>query len=294
MPQSNYKNRFGDRRDGRQVRSLASLYKSKPYIMSRRSGSLNLYSNTSEITQVEGWLREKRGEGYEGLGMLHLFIAAYVRAVSHSPGLNRFISGQRIYARHKITVVMAVRRSSAPDSGEVVLKTDFSAHDTVFDVYRKLGEKIDEIKAGEEGRSFARFTSSFSKMPGLFYKFTVWLLNLLDYFDILPQAMIESSPYHGSIAIFDTGSMGANPVYHHLYDFGNLPVSLSFGAKRRAVELDETGEAAERRYVDYKMTLDDRIADGYHYASALGHLEYYLKNPAALELPPEKAEEDVF
>ncbi|MFR5782469.1 MAG: hypothetical protein ACLUEK_11870 [Oscillospiraceae bacterium] len=42
--------------------------------------------------------------------MLHLFIAAYIRVVSQLPGLNRFVSGQRVYARNEILINMMVKR----------------------------------------------------------------------------------------------------------------------------------------------------------------------------------------
>ncbi len=50
----------------------------------------------------------------------------------------------------------------------------------------------------------------------------------------------------------------------------------------------------ERKYIDYKITMDERTVDGVYYANALKYMKYYLKNPALLEQPPEKVEEDVF
>ncbi len=58
--------------------------------------------------------------------------------------------------------------------------------------------------------------------------------------------------------------------------------------------MDRAGVVAERKYIDYKVTMDERTVDGLYYANALKYLKYYLKNPAALELPPEQVNEDVF
>ena len=132
------------------------------------------------------------------------------------------------------------------------------------------------------------------KLPGLFLKFALWLINLLDYFDLLPQFILDASPFHGSMIITDLGSLGVPPIYHHIYNFGNLSTFIAFGAKRRAYEMDKTGLVTERKYIDYKVTMDERTVDGIYYANALKYLKYYLTHPAALELPPEQVNEDVF
>ena len=106
-----YKRRFGDRKEGRQLRSLEPFYKFIPYIMQKKNDACNLYEDSIEVSEAERWLREKRRDGWKSIGMLHLFIAAYARTCAHCPGINRFIGGQKIYARNHIEVIMAVKRS---------------------------------------------------------------------------------------------------------------------------------------------------------------------------------------
>lgn len=289
-----HKRRFGDRKEGRLLRSLNPFYRIMPYIMVKTNDSCNYFTDEVEITDTERWLREKRTEGYKGIGMLHLFLAAYVRTVSQCPGLNRFISGQKIYARNNIEVVMTVKRAMTLDAGETTIKVILEPTDTIFDVYRKFNAKVDEIKANDGDNNTEQVAGALFKLPGLLLKFAVWFLNLLDYFGWLPQALLDASPFHGSMIITDLGSLGIPPIYHHIYNFGNLPLFVAFGAKRRAFELDKTGTPVERKYVDYKVVMDERTVDGMYYAAAFKHLKYYLKNPAALELPPEKVVEDVF
>ena len=289
-----YKRRFGDRKEGRQLRSLSPFYKFIPYIMGKKNDATNLFADSIEISETEQWLREKRRAGWKGMGMLHLFIAAYVRACAHCPGLNRFISGQKIFSRKNIQVVLTVKRAMNAEAEETTIKVDLEPTDTVFDVYRKLGEKVDEIKANDGDNNTEQVAGALCKLPGLFLKFALWLINLLDYFDLLPQFVLDASPFHGSMIITDLGSLGVPPIYHHIYNFGNLSTFIAFGAKRKAYELDRTGAVVERKYIDYKVSMDERTVDGIYYANGLKYLKYYMKNPAALELPPEKVNEDVF
>ena len=293
MADVTYRRRFGDRKDGRLLRSLSPFYKFMPYIMTKRDDALNYFSGSVEITAQEEWLRSMRKADWKSMGMLHLFLAAYVRAVASCPGLNRFVSGQKIYARNGIEVVMMVRRALTTEADETSIKLQLEPTDTVFDIYRKLADKVDEVKAADGDNGTDRTAEALMRFPGLILKFVVWFLNLLDYFGLLPQSLIDVSPFHGSMIITDLGSIGTAPIYHHLYNFGNLPLFISMGAKRRAVELDKTGTPVQRKYVDYKVVMDERTVDGLYFANALKYFQYYLKNPSELEHPPERVLDDV-
>ena len=294
MPQERYGRRFGDRREGRLLRSIAPLYRLMPFLMKDRSDASNYFADSVEISHADRFLRKKRAEGMAGLGMLHLFIAAYIRTIAMRPGLNRFVSGQRIYARHSVDVVMTVKRSLHSDSTETSIKVQFDPSDTIYDVYRRMNEEIDAIKANDGANGTEDAAAAFMRIPRLLLRLVVGFLKLLDYFGRLPRALLKVSPFHGSMIVTDLGSLGIAPIYHHLYNFGNLPSFLSFGAKRRVVELDKTGVVVENKYIDYKFVLDERICDGYYYASAFKFLSHFLKNPELLEEPPEKVYEDIF
>ncbi len=289
-----YKRRIGDRKEGRLLRSLDPLTKFTPFIMKTRNDASNQFTDKVEVSALDRWLRAKRLEGWKGLGMLHVFIAAYVRVVSSRPAVNRFVSGQRIYARNNIEVVMAVKPSLSDESTESMVKILLDPSDTVFDVYRKVNEKIDEVKADDgEGNGTDQTAAILGKLPRVVLRFAIWLINLLDYFGLLPQFLLDVSPFHGSMIVTDLGSLGIPPVYHHIYNFGNLPVFLAFGAKHRDVELDKEGRPVERKYMDYTVVSDERICDGYYFATAFKYFKYYLRNPELLETSPETGEEDV-
>ena len=149
----NDRRRFGDRKDGRLLRSLPAYAKFMPYIMPSRNDALNLYEESMEVTEVDRRLRRLRVDGYKGIGILHFMIAAYIRVVSMLPGLNRYVAGRRIYASNDITVIMTVKRALTIDATETSIKVHFEPTDTIFDVYRKMNEKIDEIKATEENNN---------------------------------------------------------------------------------------------------------------------------------------------
>ena len=200
------------------------------------------------------------------------FIAAYVRAIAELPALNRFVVGRRVYARNNIEVVLTVKRSLAINATETTIKVEFDPTDTIFDVYRKMNEEIEKIKTSDEENGTEEFANKFAKMPRFLIRFIIWLLNVGDYFGLLPKKLLDVSPFHGSMIITDLGSLGIGPIYHHIYNFGTLPVFISFGAKRKAVELDRNGVPVERKYVDGKFVMDERTVDGHYYATVFKYI----------------------
>jgi hypothetical protein len=290
----NDRRRFGDRKDGRLIRSLPAFSRFIPYIMPTRNDATNLYEESMEVSDVDRRLRRLRVEGYKGIGILHFMIAAYIRLVSMLPGLNRFVVGRRIYAANDIVVVMTVKRALAIDATETTIKVHFDPTDTIFDVYRKLNEKIDEIKATDEHNNTEDVAEALSRLPRIILRLAIRILRMMDYFGWIPESLTEASPFHGSMIITDLGSLRIKPVYHHIYNFGTLPVFIAFGAKHQVYELDRHGNMVDKKYVDCKFSLDERTVDGHYYAQAFQAWRYIFQHPEILEQPPTRVVDDIY
>jgi len=291
---STYKRRFGDRKDGRLLRSLPAFSKFIPYIMPTRNDAINFYDESMEVSTVDRRLRQLRVEGYKGIGMLHFIIAAYIRLISMLPGLNRFIVGRRIYARNNICIVMTVKRALSIDASETTIKVFFEPTDTIFDVYRKMNEKINEVKASDEHNNTEDVAEAICRLPRILLRFAIMVLRVMDYFGWIPESLTDASPFHGSMIITDLGSLRLKPVFHHIYNFGTLPVFIAFGAKRHAYELDRHGNMVDRKYVDCRFSLDERTVDGHYFAQAFQAWRYLFEHPEILEQAPTRVMEDVY
>ena len=287
------KRRFGDRKEGRLLRSLDPYTKFMPYIMPTRNDGCNQYEESFEITQVDRRLRALRQEGYKGLGMLHFIIASYVRCVSMLPGVNRFVVGRRIYARNNIEIVMTVKRSMNVDATETSIKVIFEPTDTIFDVYRKMNEKIEEIKSSDENTSTDDVAQTLCSLPRGILRLAVTILRVMDYFGWIPQGLLDASPFHGSMIITDLGSLRLAPIYHHIYNFGTLPVFIAFGAKYHKYELNRKGEFCDNKYIDLKCVMDERMCDGHYYSQFLQGMRYIFLHPEIIETPPTRVVEDI-
>lgn len=289
---ANIKRRFGDRKDGRKLRSLHPIEALSPYIMISRNDAVTYISDKIDTSEVDRYVLAKRSSGLTHFGILHVFLAGYVRVVSQKPRINRFISGQKIFARNKIEVNMVVRKTLTEEEPETVIKVFFEPSDTAEDVYNRFEDAFTKAFEGDENDidSAARVLNY---IPGLVKKFAVWFLRTLDYFGIVPSSLLAVSPFHGSMFITSLGSLGIPPVYHHLYNIGNVPIFMAFGAKRYENHLDDQGQIVRKKYVDYTVVTDERICDGMYYAGVLKLFRAYLARPTVLDIPPLEIVRDI-
>ena len=286
---------WGDRIDGRKIRTLAPMAQITSYFQWERNICSNFFEESFEITHIDRYIRQKRREGLTDFGITHVLLAAYVRGVARFPQLNRFINGQKVYSRgDDIQYCMVIKKEMNVDSPDTSIKVHLTPRDTAKDVYEKLNAAIESVKATKElDSNLDSLIMLLNLIPSVVLKFTVWLLKFLDYFGLLPKILLELSPFHGSLFFTSMGSLGIPPIYHHLYDFGNLPVFGAFGCKRKAVEVLEDGTIVPRKYIDCKFVLDERICDGYYYAAFFKYYRRLLRNPEILDQPPEEVVKDI-
>lgn len=277
---------------GRKLKSLSPMSKVSPYIMRTRQDSSNYIRDTIRIDRVEEYIRQKKNEGLVNFSMMHILIASYIRAVSQRPGLNRYIQGQRCYSRNNIEVCLTIKKQMSLESPDTVVKAFFYPDATVYDVYYELDRIVREYRDAPGG-DFDSTAKVLSFVPGLVMKFAMSVLRFMDYFGWLPRFLTKLSPFHGSFFITSMGSLGIPPIYHHLYDFGNVPIFLSFGSKyRKNVVLDD-GSFEKQSYIDYTVVTDERICDGFYFASCMKMMRSIIKNPTQLDHKPDKVVKDV-
>ena len=288
------KKRMGDRKDGRIVRTVIPLNKMMPFIMPQRCDALNYFTDELDVTDTDAFCKRMIAEGYEGFSFLHIMLAAYVRVISQKPALNRFISGQRIYARNNIEVNMAIKKDMTEDAAETCISVCFEPDDTVIDIYHKFNAAVQKEKDAEDlDSSFDKTAGALASLPRPILRGAVRFLNWLDYHGWLPKFLTDLSPFHGSMIITSMGSLGIRPIYHHIYNFGNLPVFFSYGVKRTVQKIKRDGSVEQRRMMDLKVVTDERICDGFYFAAAFKMMRRLVEHPEVLLHRPDQIVEDI-
>ncbi|MBQ2810188.1 MAG: hypothetical protein IJF11_04775 [Clostridia bacterium] len=276
----------------RRVRTITPMARLTPYIMETRNTSQNFIFDRINMPKIDEYIKKKQAQGLTNFNIMHVILAAYTRACSQRPAINRFIRGQKVYTRKKVEISLVVKKEMTLDSPDTVIKVILDPSATADEVYARFNEKIENYRDTPHS-SFDKLAKVLNFIPGLFLRWTIRFLRFLDYFGLLPRALTKLSPFHASLFITSMGSLGIPPVVHHLYDFGTLPTFIAFGSRQRELKVNEDGSVTKNSYVEITYNLDERICDGFYYASALKLMRSYFKKPEILDAPPETVYEDI-
>lgn len=291
-----YKRRWGDRKDGRLLRSIEPIAIFSLYIMNTRNDANNSISDSVELSAIDKYVHKKRQQGFEGFNAMYVIAAAYVRVISQKPGINRFINGHRIYARNNIEMSMMVKKKVLLNEPETMFKFFFKPEYTINDVYNDMHAKIYAYQNepdSDVSDDLDNFLKGIIRFPRWILRLVMRLLYKLDYHGLIPQSLLALSPFHGSMVLSSMGSLGVPSVFHHLYNFGNVPMFITFSTSRHENEVKADGSIQKKHFLDLNFTMDDRICDGQYYSTALHEFKKYLKNPELLEVPPKEVINDI-
>lgn len=282
-----YPFRFGDRYDGWRVRNVDTVFSVIPYFLRTRMDAQNFFEESVNIDHIEEFIRQHR-EHIPNLSIMHVIMAALVRLISQRPNLNRFVIWNKIFARNHLNFSIAVKRSLSDDGEETLIKPYFQLTDTLEDVVRKVtAEQANNQQVGQKNASDT-ISGLLGYLPDFLLRFVVWSLLHMDKVGIMPAFINQASPWHCSIFLTNIGSIGVESIYHHLYEFGTCSMFVAMGKKSRTHVLGKDGVLVPKKSIQLKFVLDERICDGFYYASSMRLLSKYLADPSILLSPPEK------
>lgn len=281
------------RPDGRLLKNLEPMEQITPYIMTTRNDSMNMYEDTFDCAPMDEYIKAKAAEGID-INYMHIIIAALVRLVALRPQLNRFVMNSRIYARPKIWVSFVVHPTLQDGSVGTTIKLGFTGTETILEIADKVTEAIKKETTGrvEENGTDKLLRVLMKKIPGPFIKLVINTLMWMDKHNLLPEAIINLSPFHTTIFITNLKSLGINHVFHHVYNFGTTGLFFAMG-KEKHVPVIEHKKIVMQKHMGFGFVSDERFCDGLYFAMSLRKLRKIMKNPASLEIPLEKIVPDV-
>ena len=281
------KRRFGDRKDGFRLRKADPFFRVIPYIMKDRNDAQIFFDERIYLDNPQKLIRKLRKEGYK-VGFLHIVLATMVRVMSQKPKINRFVRGKKTYARKDITMSLAVKKEMSIKGEETTIKVTFNPKDTIYDVIEKLNAEIDLNKIQSTENNTDKMAKFFSLLPGFMISFLFGVIKFMDNRGILPKFLTDLSPFHSSLFVTDLGSLGIKPVFHHIYNFGTTTMFIAFGVRSKEQVIDDDMSVTNRKAMDLKVVVDERVVDGYYFATAIKLTNKIMSNPEVLLTPPEE------
>ena len=272
---------FGFRSDGKRVKNVSLLFRIIPHIMKTRNDSQVYFRQDVPIKFMDAYINKKAQEGVK-ISYMHIIYAAIIRTIYERPWLNRFVMDGRTYDRNDIFVSLTIKKSLEDNAPETVLKLKFTGEETILDIKEKLENAIVENKDIKTKNNMDKLVYELGKTPNIILKLVVGIFKLLDKYGLLPKKIIELSPFHTSAFLTNVGSLGIDAIYHHLYNFGTTSLFFAMGKKKKDF-IHEDEEIIEEKCISIAFVGDERICDGYYYASSFKLFNKYIKKPEFLE-----------
>jgi chloramphenicol O-acetyltransferase len=245
----------------------------------------------ADMEVMSRYIRRQKQEKGEKISYMQIIVAAYVRAVSHNPEINRFIMNKQLFARNNCSAAFTILRDPADaDKGEAVVKIKFDPTDTIYDVRDRMEAGVAANRGDQPAGFVEKLLNFLFAVPGL-ATVIVGLVRFLDRYGLAPAILMEELPFYVGMYITNTASIGLHDVNHHIYNWGNVGLFLGMGTTER-VAVVENGEKRMKRYIPIGITADERVCSGAHYARFFTDWKRYLEHPELLETPPEKIRYD--
>ena len=285
------KRKFGDRYDGLRITKGDALNVIIPYLMKERNDAQVFFDAEIDLTNVDLLIKKKREEGMD-IGVLDYMLAALVRTISQYPRINRFVAGRKIFHRNELRVSMAVKKELNINTEETIVKFKFEPDMTINDINRVLREEIQENKGKQSSNEMDGVVKVLNHLPRPFFSLTIGFLTWLDFHGKLPKLIHRVSPFHTSVFLTNMGSIGAEPIYHHLYNWGTTSLFIAMGNKKKLRVIDRDGKIKEKKVMKLRFVADERIADGFYLSKSLKYFTGLFLKPEELDNPPEQIVED--
>ena len=276
---------FGRRPDGRRLKNQDPIVQITPYLMPMRCDAQVFLEHKADYEKLSRYIVKKAQEG-EKITFMQILVAAYVRAISNNPEVNRFIFNKQYYVRNNCSVSYTVLKDPQnTDSNETTVRIEFDLTDTVFDVRDRMNDAVEKSRKTEDGDFVIKLARALLAVPGLATLVT-GLVKLLDRYGIAPSVLMKELPFYSGMFITNNGSIGLHHPFHHIYNFGDVSLFIGMGSILKEATVED-GKARMKRWLPLGMTADERVCSGAHYAAFFFDVMKSLEHPEELENPPE-------
>lgn len=269
------------RPDADLVTDVPATRRIMPFIMRTRNESIVFFEQKIDVAKTMTFLEDVRHQTGRKATMLHLALYAATRAIHERPRLNRFVKGSRIWARRGIWASFSAKKAKTDDAPIVVVKRRIDPAWSFVELVDQIENNVRESKSEKRSSTDKELALAFL-LPTFLVKRVVWLLMWLDELGLLPRAVIDADPLYASFFVANLGSIGMPSAFHHLYEYGNIPIFATIGRAEDAFVLDEHGAPAKKRLMTVRYSFDERIEDGLYCARALELLKEIVEDPARL------------
>jgi len=245
------------------------------YIMPGRNESVVYFDRYVRADKLEAYLQEAKAFG---ANMTHCLVAAGNIGLAENPKMNQFVVGRRLYARKGRWITFSMKRQKLNKNAKLsAVKLNLPDGETFRQLVDRINGEVKVERSGVKTDSDKEF-DLLNLLPRPLLASAAGLIRGLDYYNLMPPFFIKGDGMYTSIFIANLGSVGMDPGYHHLYEYGTCPLFIMAG-KVEEKPVVENGQVVARRVLHLRFSYDERIADGLTAKFGIDSVARVLEDP---------------
>ena len=228
-----------------------------------------------DVTEFVKYIKELKKEN-EDITFFHGFVQIIGKILYKYPKLNRFVQNRTLYEHDDVSIAFVAKAEFNDKSEEFMTCLPIDENDTIIEVSKKLKEKIDKIRDNKSDANTAGANNVVDKIGHFWRPLRSFLVGILKWVDKkfgLPGSIADENIYYSSLIVSNLGTFKTPGIYHNLTNLGTSSGLATFG---------EIKEDHGKYYMNFGITLDERIGDGFYFCRAIKAIEYLFANPKLL------------
>lgn len=271
------------RSDGTLISSLSPIRRIMPFIMPARNGAYVLFEQTIDAARAKGFLDKLNADrpADRQITIFHLLLRSLGNGFHEFPRMNRIVVGSRLYQRRGIWLAFSAKLRFDLDAPLFTKKITYDPNEPLGVMVDRIYASVGEGRSGRESAS-DKEVRFFLRLPAPLLRMGVRLVRWLDAYNLLPAQFIKNDPLYASIFVANLGSVGLDAAYHHLYEYGSIPIFVTMGRLYHAPVVLPDGSVGSREVFQLRYTYDERIEDGFYAARTLERVKGGLEDPESI------------
>ncbi len=268
---------FKRRSDATVVRDVPAYRRMMPFLMRTRTESAVYFDLDIDLTDTETFIDAFNRAHSTRITVFHLIMWATVRTLATHPKLNRFTAGGRLWQRKGIWISYSAKKRLDNESPIVIVKKQFNPDHSLVEMLEEMVPQLAEHRS--EKRSYVdKELDTLLTLPPTGLSVLMRAMRMADSLGLLPSAFIERDPLFASFFIANLGSVGLDAAYHHLYEYGTIPIFCVIGQTKESPAVVDD-KVVPRRTLTLRYSYDERVEDGLYAATAMQTLRGIVESP---------------
>ena len=269
------------RPDADLVRDVPDLRRIMPYVMRTRNESTVYFEQRVDVGNAERFVRAFNETHPETrTTVFHVLLWAARQGLAEFPNVNRFVAGGRLYQRKGIWLSYSAKQRMQKGAPLIVLKREFDPDESFAAMVAAMQEQLHTAKFSGGTNTVDGELKLVLMLPGVLRRVVFAAYRVLEAFGMFPRAFIDNDPLYATMFLTDLGSLGLDPVFHHLYEYGNVGTFGVLGrARAEQIPDPDTGRLERKRMATLRWSFDERIEDGLYAGYGIKQVKKLLEDP---------------